>query len=108
MKEIEFIYDGADLKNILKKNIFVMKKLDLINNEGPNLRIEKPPTTMEFNIIDQYDVVLETIHPIDVINWIDGRKKIIDSKGKEWVWSENGVDSRTPLVEIIRFFDKVC
>lgn len=91
-----------------------MKELDLINNEGPNLKIKRFASN-QFKIVDEWGVVLKITDQYEIFDWIDGREfpttqywidgreKLVDSKGREWVWDEQGVGSKTPLVEIIKF-----
>ena len=79
-----------------------MKELDLINNEGSNLKIKRFASN-QFKIVDEWGVVLKITDQYEIFDWIDGREKLVDSKGREWVWDEQGVGSKTPLVEIIKF-----
>jgi hypothetical protein len=79
-----------------------MKELDLINNEGPNLKIKRFASN-QFKIVDEWGIVLKITDQYKIFDWIDGREKLVDSKEREWVWSEQSIGSKTPLVEIIKF-----
>jgi hypothetical protein len=83
-----------------------IKRIDLINNEGPNLSLQRDPTG-KLVIVDQWGEEVWSPTLEEFSKWLQGKIEILDSKSQSWnylFWSgSNFIGSATELNHIIQF-----
>lgn len=78
-----------------------MIKLGLINYEGDCLSAIKKGD--KIIIKDQYKQELETTDVNGLLEFLDGRRDITDSKGKRWNLSEENKDAKPRYSKVYEF-----
>ena len=83
-----------------------IKRIDLINNEGPNLSLQRDHTG-KLVIVDQWGEEVWSPTLEEFSKWLQGKIKLLDSKSQSWnylFWSgSNFIGSATELNHIIQF-----
>ena len=62
-----------------------IKKIELLNSEGPILRVIK--RDFDFEIIDQHNVLIDILTKTEIQEFIHGDRVIVDSKDKKFIYS---------------------
>jgi hypothetical protein len=75
--------------------------LELVNHEGPNLKMNFNKTTGSFEIYDQFGKKIHLLNPERMGAWFEGEFPIIDSEGKEWFYPEQSENARVSLGDLI-------
>ena len=82
--------------------------IELLNYEGPVLRAnkrEKGKNTV-FEIVDQWNIVIEEFDMAKFLRFIDGQISVKDSKGKEWMYTTASEEAKCPPDVLINFIVK--
>ena len=61
-----------------------IKKIELLNSEGPILRAIK--RDFDFEIIDQHNVLIDILTKTEIQEFIHGDRVIVDSKDKKFIY----------------------
>lgn len=81
-------------------------KLELLNSEGPILTVVKIDGEKDsFKLIDQYKKE-STISKEDLIDFIDGKISITDSKNKTWHYPSESDGMKPSIHKINEFLNK--
>ena len=82
-------------------------KLELLNSEGPILTVVKIDGEKDsFKLIDQYKKE-SIISKQDLLDFIDGKIKITDSKDREWHYPSESYGIRQSIHNINEFLNKM-
>ena len=82
-----------------------IKVLDILNYEGPVLKIFKSSDN-EFVIYDQWDSIVDTLTFDEVCSFLDGDILLTDSGGKTWNWASEHYLSKPKIKNLIRYLTK--
>ena len=85
-------------------------KLGLINYEGSCLTAIKKQT--DFVIQDQYGVVVDILGADELLQFVNGKRDIVDSEGRVWNCAHEHREAKPKLKEVYEFigipYDKVA
>ena len=98
MCESVFRKDFIKIKNNMKNS----KTLELLNFEGPVLKLLKK-SEGEFIFLDQWNKELKTATLEEVLNFLDGDITITDSRNKTWHWPSEADSAKSSLKNIFKF-----
>lgn len=77
--------------------------LDLVNSEGPLLKLIK--SKKSFIIVDEWQVQLTTLTRDEVIKFINGEFNLTDSHRREWNFPLVSQGMRCPIQNIMDFIE---
>lgn len=81
-------------------------KLELLNSEGPILTVENIDGEKDsFKLIDQYKKIT-VISRENLLDFIDGKIKITDSKDREWHYPSESYGTKQSIHKINEFLNK--
>jgi hypothetical protein len=81
------------------------KELELINSEGPILKLYKADDN-EFVIYDQWDSIVEILTFDDLCLFFDGKILLTDSEGRKWDWLKENHDGRQNFKNIYNYISE--
>ena len=87
----------------MKNNEFT--KIELLNSEGPILTAVKD-VICNISIYDKHKKLVEVLNISGFNMFINGGRSIIDSDGKEWVYTEQSEGMKPSIKKIKEFLNQ--
>jgi hypothetical protein len=83
------------------KNLNSTRSIDLLNSEGPILKLIKSNTG--FTVIDEWKVKITTLTRDEIIQFIEGNLDIIDSQNQVWSYPNISTGMKLNIPDILEF-----
>ena len=83
------------------KNLNSARSIDLLNSEGPILKLIKSNTG--FTVIDEWKVKIATLTRDEIIQFIEGNLAIIDSHDQYWEYPNISTGMKLNIPDILEF-----
>jgi hypothetical protein len=83
------------------KNLNSARSIDLLNSEGPILKLIK--SNNGFTVIDEWKVKIATLTRDEIIQFIEGNLAIIDSHDQYWEYPNISTGMKLNIPDILEF-----